>query len=136
MNHCLVIVVAFILLFSSSARSSCDFEFVIDQFKVENAKSDAKNSFKPNGKNKAYGVANGIGPERPGIDSLVIDTNMLICYMDAFEWELLWVGGDVLGTCNDRKSTESHALAYAKAYNEELIRLLKANNQDVCDKKS
>jgi len=120
-----------ILLTGCATGNDCSFEKRIDQFKIDSANSDAINHFNQNKTIKFYAIADGYAPSRPGFDS-----EERLCVFEKYEWKILWVGGDVIGSCKDREKSQEHAAKYAKAFNKTLKQQLINKGNYTCVTKS
>ncbi len=119
-------IIVFLLLFSNIIIADCSFENEKYEYTISNAKMDAESSFKKD-EVKFIGVANGIGPSRPGFELI----KMTKCIMLDTKWKLLWVGGDSK-TCKDHKDLENKAIKYAKLFNQTMIKLAKSSESYEC----
>ncbi|MCL1049924.1 hypothetical protein L2755_09855 [Shewanella abyssi] len=116
-----------ILVFSSTVMADdCSFEQVSDNYRVENAASDASNVYK-SGTLYFIGVANSFAPTRPGFEHL----DLTACLVLKTEWKTLWVGADS-GSCVNQLALERLAIQYARVFNEALIEHAKSSANYEC----
>ena len=106
--------------------NECSFESVVKEFDPDDAERDADESY-TRGEFFFYGVADGIGPSRPGFDDVVLTK----CLLADSEWKMLWVGGDS-ASCEGGAALTQRATRYAKLFNRKMIQLLKSEPKFAC----
>ena len=120
----LLLAVAF---FSTVADADdCSFSDIQESFSPSEAKAHAQSAFH-DGDPKFYGVADGVGPSRPGFQ----DIGLTRCLMLDAKWEMLWVGADSTA-CEDGAALRRKAIEYAELFNMEMLNLLSKDASFIC----
>lgn len=84
-----LLILTFIFGSNSAFGDDCSIAQIHDQYDPEQAMLDAQAAAK-DGQFRFIGVADGIGPSRPGFEGVQLTK----CLMLDAEWEMLWVGAD------------------------------------------
>ena len=117
---------AFAFLTYPALGDDCSFADGHEQFDPDQAEADAHASA-DDGDFKFFGVADGIGPSRPGFEGVQLTK----CLIADAKWEMLWVGADA-STCEDSEILMQKATRYAKLFNTEMLKLVAENPSFVC----